>query len=71
MGGKGRVLMTRANRIVSGVTVVMFAAGLSGCATSSAPPAPSVYAYPAKGQSSKQQAQDTSECQTWAQQQTG
>ena len=63
--------MTTANRIVSTVTAVMFAAALSGCATSSAPPAPSVYVYPAKGQSSQQQATDTSECQTWAQQQIG
>jgi len=62
--------MIRTNRIVSGVTAVVFAAALAGCA-SSAPPAPSVYVYPAKGQTPQQQAQDTGECQTWAQQQSG
>jgi hypothetical protein len=30
-----------------------------------------IYAYPAKGQTPQQQAQDTSECQAWAKQQTG
>ncbi len=29
------------------------------------------YVYPAKGQSPQQQAQDESQCRTWAQQQTG
>lgn len=61
--------MTTTNRIVSGMTAIVFAAALSGCA--SAPATPTVYAYPAKGQTSQQQAQDTSECQTWAKQQTG
>jgi hypothetical protein len=62
--------MSRLHRIVSGVTALMFAAALSGCA-SSGTPAPAVYVYPAKGQTPQQQAQDASECQTWAQQQTG
>jgi Glycine-zipper domain len=62
--------MTTAHRIVSGLTVFAFAAALSGCA-SSTPPAPSVYVYPAKGQTAQQQSQDTNECQTWAQQQSG
>jgi hypothetical protein len=62
--------MTTANRIVSGMTAVVFAAALSGCA-SSEPPKANLYAYPAKGQTPQQQAQDTSECQTWAKQQTG
>ena len=61
--------MTTVNRIVSGVTAIVFAAALSGCA--SAPATPTVYAYPAQGQTPPQQAQDTSECQTWAGQQTG
>jgi hypothetical protein len=61
--------MTTVNRIVSGVTAIVFAAALSGCA--SAPATPTVYAYPAQGQTPQQQAQDTSECQTWAGQQTG
>ncbi len=58
--------MTRSTRIVSGLTALILAASLSGCATSSSPPAASVYTYPAQGQSAQQQAQDTSECQTWA-----
>jgi hypothetical protein len=61
--------MTSAHRIVSGLTVFVFAAALSGCA--SAPATPTVYVYPAAGQSPQQQAQDRSECQTWAQQQSG
>jgi hypothetical protein len=61
--------MTTANRIVSGMTAIVFAAALSGCA--SAPATPTVYAYPAQGQTPQQQAQDRSECQTWAQQQSG
>jgi hypothetical protein len=51
------------------MTAVVFAAALSGCA--SAPATPTIYAYPAKNQTPQQQAQDTSECQTWAKQQTG
>ena len=62
--------MTRGHRIVAGMTAIVFAAAFTGCA-SSTPPAPSVYVYPAKGQTPQQQAQDTSECQTWAQQQAG
>ena len=62
--------MTCAHRIVSGLTVVVFIAALSGCASSSAPTS-SVYVYPAQGQTPQQQAKDTSECQTWAQQQSG
>jgi hypothetical protein len=62
--------MGRANRVVSGMTAIAFATALSGCA-SSEPPRANVYAYPAKGQTPQQQAQDTSECQTWAKQQTG
>ena len=62
--------MTTTHRIVSGMTAIVFAAALSGCA-SSEPPKANVYAYPAKGQTPQQQAQDTSECQAWAGQQTG
>jgi hypothetical protein len=62
--------MTTANRIVSAMTAIVFAAALSGCA-SSTPATPNVYAYPAKGQTPQQQAQDTGECQTWAKQQSG
>jgi len=62
--------MTGAKRIVSGMTAIVFASALAGCA-SSEPPKANVYAYPAKGQTPQQQAQDTSECQAWAKQQTG
>ncbi len=61
--------MTTTHRTVSGMTAIVFVAALSGCA--SAPATPTVYAYPAQGQTPQQQAQDTSECQTWAKQQTG
>ena len=61
--------MTTTHRIVAGMTVFVFAAALSGCA--SAPATPNVFAYPAQGQTPQQQAKDTSECQAWAQQQTG
>ena len=47
----------------------LLAALAAGCA--SGPPKPDAYAYPAKGQSAEQQTRDTSECQAWAQQQTG
>ena len=62
--------MSTAHRFVSAMTALMFAVSLAGCASSGSP-APSVYVYPAKGQTPQQQAQDTNECQTWAQQQTG
>src|SRR3990172_1947423 len=61
--------MTTSHRIVSGMTAIVFAVALSGCA--SAPATPNVYAYPAQGQTPQQQAKDTSECQAWAGQQTG
>jgi hypothetical protein len=61
--------MTTTHRIVAGMTVIVFAAALSSCA--SAPATPTIYAYPAQGQTPQQQAQDTSECQAWAGQQTG
>jgi hypothetical protein len=41
----------------------------TGCATT--PPKPSVYAYPARGQSAEKMSRDTADCQAWAQQQTG
>jgi hypothetical protein len=62
--------MVRSNAIVAGATALVLAATIGGCA-SSEPPKPGVYAYPAQGQSAEQQAQDTSACQTWAQQQSG
>jgi len=61
--------MTTTHRIVSGMTAIVFAAALAGCA--SAPATPTVYAYPAQGQTPQQQSKDTSECQAWAGQQTG
>ena len=62
--------MTRSHPIAAGMTALVFAAAITGCA-SSEPPKPSVYVYPAKGQTPQQQAQDNSECQNWAQQQSG
>ncbi len=52
------------------LSVVFVTIMLAGCA-SSAPPQPSAYAYPAKGQTAEQQARDNNECQLWAKQQTG
>ncbi|HEX9125668.1 MAG TPA: hypothetical protein VF948_04650, partial [Methylomirabilota bacterium] len=63
--------MSTAHRIVSGMTAFALAGALSGCASSSTAPTSGVYTYPSKGQTPQQQAQDTSDCQTWAQQQTG
>src|SRR2546428_13789135 len=62
--------MMMSQRFVAGITAVAFALALSGCA-SSGNPQPSVFAYPAKGQTPEQQARDSSECQTWAKQQSG
>jgi hypothetical protein len=62
--------MSRSHRFLAATTAVLFAAAISGC-SSSEPPKPNVYVYPAQGQTPQQQAQDTSECQTWAQQQSG
>ena len=53
--------MSTAHRFVSAMTALMFAVSLAGCASSGSP-APSVYVYPAKGQTPQQQAQDTNEC---------
>src|SRR5258708_28712378 len=62
--------MITPHRVASGMTAFVLAASLSGCASSTAPTS-SVYSYPAQGQTPQQQAQDTSACPTWAQQQTG
>jgi len=62
--------MIRMHPIVAAMTAIVLAAVISGCA-SSEPPKPSVYVYPSQGQTPEQQAQDTSACQTWAQQQSG
>ena len=62
--------MITSHRVASGMTAFVLAASLSGCASSTEPTS-SVYSYPAQGQTPQQQAQDTSACQTWAQQQTG
>lgn len=53
--------------LVTWVVVIGFAMAVTGCAT----PQPSVYAYPAKGQSAERVARDQNECQAWAKQQTG
>jgi hypothetical protein len=62
----------RADAVRRGL-VTLLAVGLTACASGgggSAPASP-VVVYPAKNQSPEQQARDTRECQTWAQQQTG
>jgi hypothetical protein len=41
----------------------------TGCAT--APPRPTVHAYPARGQSAGQMSADVAHCEAWAKQQTG
>ncbi len=61
--------MIRPDRVIAGITALVFAATLGGCASSS--PQPGVFAYPAQGQTPEQQAKDTNECQTWARQQSG
>src|SRR5216684_2155659 len=66
----GPTMMMMSQRFVAGFTAVAFAVALSGCA-SSGNPQPSVFAYPAKGQTPEQQARDSSECQTWAKGQSG
>src|SRR5204863_6284427 len=69
-GRTGGLTMVISLRFVAGFTALAFALALSGCA-SSGNPQPSVFAYPAKGQTPEQQARDSSECQTWAKQQSG
>jgi hypothetical protein len=54
-------------RLLAWVVILM---GLgTGCATT--PPRPSVHAYPARGQSTERMSRDATDCQAWAQQQTG
>src|SRR5215813_10685145 len=62
--------MNKSHRVIAGMMALVLAAVLAGCA-SSEPPKPSVYVYPAQGQTPQQQADDAFACQTWAQQQTG
>jgi hypothetical protein len=56
------------NRLASALLAALM---LSGCASSSEPPRPSIVAYPAKGQSAELQSKDANECQVWAKSQTG
>ena len=51
------------------ITVVAVLGLCAGCASST--PAPSLVAYPTKCQYEQQQAKYTTECQTWAKQQSG
>ena len=71
MEAKGELAMSRLHRVTTAMTALVFAAVITGCASSSEPPKAGVYVYPAQGQSAEQQAQDTSACQSWAQHQTG
>ena len=54
-------------RVMAGLIVIAFGITVAGCAGTQ----PSVYAYPAKGQTAEQQSRDTNDCQAWAKQQTG
>jgi len=58
-------------KVTRGVSVILVATMVAGCATAGPPPARSVAVYPAKGQTAEQQARDASECDAWARQQTG
>jgi hypothetical protein len=71
MEAKGELAMSRLHQVTATMTALVFAAVITGCASSSEPPKAGVYVYPAQGQSAEQQAQDTGDCQSWAQQQTG
>ncbi len=54
-------------RMMTGLVVIAFGIAVTGCAGTQ----PSVYAYPAKGQTAEQQSRDQNECMAWAKQQTG
>jgi outer membrane lipoprotein SlyB len=54
-------------RVIGGLVLIVFGLWAAGCAGTQ----PSVYAYPAKGQTAEQQSRDMNECQAWAKQQTG
>lgn len=62
--------MSRLHEVTAAMTALVFAAVITGCA-SSEPPKSGVYVYPAQGQTAQQQAQDTGACQIWAQQHSG
>jgi phage tail tape-measure protein len=55
----------------AGVVAVALAWTLCGCASSEPPRPGGGFAYPAKGQSTEQQARDGAECRDWAKQQSG
>jgi len=46
--------MSRSHRFLAATTALLFAAAISGC-SSSEPPKPNVYVYPAQGQTPQQQ----------------
>jgi len=54
-------------RVMAGLIVIAFGIAVAGCAGTQ----PSVYAYPAKGQTAEQQSRDQNECMAWSKQQTG
>lgn len=56
-------------RFILWAGLIAFSIGASGCATGA--PQPSVYAYPAGGQSAEQVGSDQAECRAWATHQTG
>jgi hypothetical protein len=54
-------------RPLAWIAVAALVTAVAGCASTQ----PSVYAYPAKGQTAEQQSKDTTECQNWAKEQSG
>lgn len=56
-------------QLLTPMMLVGFVSAATGCV--SAQPRPSVYAYPASGQSVEQAARDEGECEAWAKRQTG
>src|SRR3972149_3582031 len=54
-------------RVLAGLIVIAFGIAVAGCAGTQ----PTVYAYPAKGQTAEQQSRDMNECMAWAKRETG
>jgi phage tail tape-measure protein len=67
---EGSAMKWVGSRLVTWVSLISVTLAMSGCASSPVAQ-PSTYAYPQKGQTADKQAQDTTECQGWAKQQTG
>src|SRR5215470_17748754 len=55
MEAKGELAMSRLHQVTATMTALVFAAVITGCASSSEPPKAGVYVYPAQGQSAQHQ----------------